>query len=212
MRCVIAVLLAALTACSTAAPEVRPSPGPSSPPAIPSAEGEDGEVQEFVGAEAPLEPERTTYSEFEPPFTFVVPEGWTGGHEHPDYFDIWNGEDIVIGFALPSAIPTSDGEVAWDRLTARRALRLIAGLGTGACSPAESEVDGRPALEMTFEVDGRTHLLTFGAGDFNVEAPWRQRAIAFEIDDTLLLILVQRRAPGDEADVASVLSSIDFDG
>jgi hypothetical protein len=53
-------------------------------------------------------------------------------------------------------------------------------------------------------------LLRFGAGAFRVEPPWRQRAIAFDVDGTLLLILVQRTAPGDEAEEASVLSSIDF--
>ncbi|MGZ8567431.1 MAG: hypothetical protein ACXWXS_10310 [Actinomycetota bacterium] len=66
-------------------------------------------------------------------------------------------------------------------------------------------------LEMSFSVDRRTGLLRFGAGVFRVDPPWRQRAIAFDVDGTLLLILVQRIAPGDEADEASVLSSIDFD-
>ncbi|MGA9162786.1 MAG: hypothetical protein WB297_18230 [Actinomycetota bacterium] len=51
------------------------------------------------GDGTPLEPVRTRYSEFEPPFTCLVPEGWSGGHEHEDYFDIWNGEDLMIGVA-----------------------------------------------------------------------------------------------------------------
>lgn len=64
---------------------------------------------------------------------------------------------------------------------------------------------------MSFSVDHRPGLLRFGAGVFHVEPPWRQRAIAFDVIGTLLMIIVQRRAPGDEADEASVLSSIDFD-
>ena len=211
MRWVIALVLAALTACSSAAPSARPSPEPSPSQASGSPDVEAGAVQEFVGADGTLEPERTRYSEFEASFTFVVPEGWSGGHEHPDYFDIWNGEDLLIGFALPSAIPTSGGEVAWDGLTPREALQLIGELGTERTPIDATEVDGRPALEMSFSVEGRTHLLTFGAGDFNVEAPWRQRAIALDVDGMLMLVLVQRKAPGDEDDEASVLSSIDLD-
>lgn len=206
MRWLIALVLVALTGCSSAATSPRSSTQPSRSPDV-----ETETVQEFVGEGAPLEPERTRYSVFEPPFTFVVPEGWSGGHEHVDYFDIWNGEDLVIGFARPSAIPTSGGSVAWDPLTPNRALRLIGELGAEPSRIAATEVDGRPALEMSFSVDRRTHLLTFGAGDFNVEPPWRQRAIAFDVGGALMLILVQRMAPGDEADEASVLSSIDFD-
>ena len=202
MRWVLALVLAALTVCSSAAQSPQPSPSP---------DVGAGTVQEFVGEGTPLEPVRTRYSAFEPPFTFLVPEGWSGGHEHEDYFDIWNGEDLVIGFARPTAIPTSAGPIAWDSVMPNRALRLIGELGAEPGPIAETEVDGRPALEMSFSVDRRTGLLRFGAGVFHVDPPWRQRAIAFDVDGTLLLILVQRMAPGDEADEASVLSSIDFD-
>ncbi|HJS26308.1 MAG TPA: hypothetical protein VJ913_04195 [Actinomycetota bacterium] len=41
-----------------------------------------------------------------------------------------------------------------------------------------------------------------------MEAPWRQRAIAFDVHETMMLVLVQRKAPGEEDDEASVLSSI----
>ena len=201
MRWVLVLLFAALTACSSAAQSSQPSRSP---------DVEAGAVQEFIGEGTPLEPVRTRYSEFEPPFTFLVPEGWSGGHEHEDYFDIWNGEDLVIGFARPTAIPTSAGRVAWDSVMPNRALRLIGELGAEPSPIAETEVDGRPALEMSFSVDRRTGLLRFGAGVFHVAPPWRQRAIAFDVDGTLLLILVQRMAPGDEADEASILSSIDF--
>jgi hypothetical protein len=44
-----------------------------------------------------------------------------------------------------------------------------------------------------------------------LEPPWQQRAVALDVDGTLLRILVQRTTPGDEAIEASVLSSIDFD-
>jgi hypothetical protein len=202
VRWVLALGLAAVSACSSAAQ----SPRPSRSPAV-----EAEAVQEFVGEGTPLEPVHTRYSEFEPPFTFLVPEGWSGGHEHADYFDLWNGEDLVIGFARPTAIPTSGRPVAWDSVMPNRALRLIGELGAEPSPIAETEVDGRPALEMSFSVDRRTGLLKFGAGVFHVEPPWRQRAIAFDVDGTMLLILVQRMAPGEEADEASVLSSIDFD-
>jgi hypothetical protein len=202
VRWVLALVLAALSACSSAAQSPQPSRSP---------DVEAGTVQEFVGEGTPLEPVRTRYSEFEPPFTFLVPKGWSGGHDHEDYFDIWNGEDLVIGFARPAAIPTSEGPVAWDSVMPNRALRLIGELGAEPSPIAETEVDGRPALEMSFSIDRRTGLLRFGAGVFHVEPRWRQRAIAFDVDGTLLQILVQRTAPGDEADEASVLSSIDFD-
>jgi hypothetical protein len=210
MRWVAALALVGLTACSSPAPAARPSPE-ASPEASPSADITDG-VQEFVGEGAPLEPRRTRYSAFEPPFTFVVPAGWSGGHEHPDYFDIWNGEDLVFGFALPSKIPTASGPVEWGSVTPQRALRLIGNLGTEPSPVTRTEVDGRPAVELSFSVDRRTGLLRFDAGVFHVEPPWRQRAIALGVDGVSVLILVQRMAPGDEADEAAILSSIDFDG
>lgn len=202
MRWVLAFVLAALTACSSAAQSARPSRSPDVEPDT---------VQEFVGEGTPLDPVRTRYSEFDPPFTFLVPKGWSGGHEHEDYFDIWDGQDLVIGFARPTAIPTSEGPVAWDSVMPNRALRLIGELGAKPSPIVETEVDGRTAVEMSFSVDRRTGLLRFGAGVFHVEPPWRQRAIAFDVDGTLILILVQRMAQGDEVDEASVLSSIDFD-
>jgi hypothetical protein len=149
---------------------------------------------------------------FDPPFTFVVPEGWSGGHDHVDFFDIWNGQDVVIGFGRPTAIPGPGEPVPWDRLTPRRALRLLGQIAPSPGPISQTVVAGRPALEMLFAVDRKTHLLTFtGGAEFNVEPPWRQRAIAFEVDGTLLLILVQRTASGDEADEEAVLSSIDFE-
>ena len=203
MRWTAALVLAALTACSGAATAPPPSPTPDVDAA--------GTVQEFVG-EAPLEPGRTRYSVFDPPFTFVVPEGWAGGHDHVDFFDIWNGEDLVIGFGRPTAIPGSGEPVPWDPLTPKRALHLLGQIVPAAEPVSKTTVDGRPALEMSFAVDRKTHLLTFtGGAEFNAEPPWRQRAIVFEVDGTLLLILVQRSASGDEAAETAVLSSVDFE-
>ncbi|MGA9159719.1 MAG: hypothetical protein WB297_02480 [Actinomycetota bacterium] len=79
-----------------------------------SLDVEAGTVQEFVGegsartrAHPVLRVRATVY--------VLRARGWSGGHEHADYFDIWNGEDLVIGFA-PNTIPTSGGPVAWDSL------------------------------------------------------------------------------------------------
>ena len=195
-----ALATATLVACTSAEPATPPSP---------SARAEV--VHEFVGGGAALEAGRIRYSAFEPPFTFAVPEGWEGGHEHADYFDVFDGTDFAVGFARPASIPGPHGRVAADSLTPRRALRVIARIVEDPSAITGTEIDGRPAVEMSFSVDHHTGLLRFPDGTFHIDPPWRQRAVALDVDGTLLIILVQTTAPGDDALDTPLLSSIDFE-
>lgn len=212
MRRVVAVAAAAtLVACSGAG-EPTPQP-PSAPPAAATSSTPTGDadaVHEFLGS-APLEPGVTTYSLFEPPFTFVVPEGWEGGHAHADYFDVWNGADLVVGFGRPAGIPGPDGRIDIESLSPRAALRAMARMVDDPSPITETEVGGRPAFEMSFSVDRRAGLLRFEAGILHVEPPWRQRAIAFDVRGVLLIFLLQTRLPDDDALDTPVLSSVEFE-
>ena len=212
MRRVVAFAAAAtLVACSGAGEPAAQPPGASPPVATsPSPTADTNAVHEFLGS-APLEPGVTTYSQFEPPFTFVVPEGWEGGHAHADYFDVWNGADLVVGFGRPAAVPSPDGGIDIESLSPRAALRAMAGIVDDPSPITETEVDGRPAFEMSFSVDRRAGLLRFEAGVLHVEPPWRQRAIAFDVGGVLLVFLLQTKLPDDEALDTPVLSSVAFE-
>jgi len=211
VRRVVAFAATVLVSCS-AAGEPTPQPPGASPPAAtsrsPTADADV--VHEFLGS-APLEPGVTTYSLFEPPFTFVVPEGWEGGHAHADYFDVWNGADLVVGFGRPAGIPGPDGRIDIESLSPRAALRAMARIVDDPSPITETEVDGHPAFEMSFSDDRRAGLLRFEAGVLHVEPPWRQRAIAFDVGGVLLVFLLQTKLPDDDALDTPVLSSVQFE-
>jgi hypothetical protein len=198
-----------LAACSGGVPAQPPRSETPAVPTPPSPSADADGVHEFLG-EAPLEPGVTRYSLFEPPFTFVVPEGWEGGHSHADYFDVWNGADLVVGFGRPSAVPGPESRIDIDTLTPRDALRAMAELVDDPGPISETEIDGRPAFEMSFSVDRKAGLLRFDAGVLHIEPPWRQRAIAFEVDGVLLVFLLQSTEPDAELD-SPVLSSVEFE-
>jgi hypothetical protein len=198
-----------LAACSGAGAPTEPTPSTSVVAASPSANARADVVHEFLGA-APLEPGRTRYSAFQPPFTFVVPAGWEGGHDHADYFDVWNGADFVVGFGRPAAIAGPDGRIDIEAASPRGALRAMARLVEDPSPISQTEIDGRPAFEMSFSVDHRVGLLTFEGGVLHIEPPWRQRAIAFDVRRTLLIILLQTMHPDVVLDTP-VLSSVEFE-
>jgi hypothetical protein len=200
VRRVAVLAIVALVACSTAPPATLPSPS-----------GDKEAVQEFGGGGVPLEAGRVRYTAFEPSFTFAVPEGWSGGHDHADYFDVWNGTDLVVGFARPVAVPSRHGRIDTSTLTPRGALHAVARLGADPSPITSTEIDDRPAVEMSFTVDRRTGLLRFEAGTFHVEPPWRQRAIALDVGGTLVIVLVQTSAPGEGVPDTPILSSIEFE-
>jgi hypothetical protein len=210
VRRVVTFAAATLVACSGAGEQVGPHRTESPSAAMsPSPTPDADAVHEFLGS-APLEPGVTTYSRFEPPFTFVVPGGWEGGHAHADYFDVWNGADLVVGFGRPAGIP-GDGRIDIESLDPRAALRAMARIVDDPSPITESEVDGRPAFEMSFSVDRRAGLLRFEAGILHVEPPWRQRAIAFDVRGVLLVFLLQTKLPDDDALDTPVLSSVEFE-
>jgi hypothetical protein len=205
MRWLAALALATLVACSSAEPSTGPEPTASASPSASS------EVQEFVGEGPPFEAGRVRSSAFEPPFTFAVPEGWSGGHDYADYFDVWNGEDLVVGFGTPISIPSPHGRIEVASLTPRGALRAVGALVADPSPITETKIDYRPAVEVSFPVDRRTGLLRFEGGTLHVEPPWRVRAIALEVDGTLVIVLVQARAPGADRPDTPILTSIDFE-
>jgi len=211
VRRVVAFAAAMLVSCSAAGEPTPQPPGASSPAATsPSPSPNADAVHEFLGS-APLEPGVTTYSLFAPAFTFVVPEGWEGGHAHADYFDVWNGTDLVVGFGRPSAVPGPDGRIDMETLSPRAALRAMARIVDDPSPITETEVDGHPAFEMSLSVDRRAGLLRFEAGVLHVEPPWRQRAIAFDVRGILLVFLLQTKLPDDDALDTPVLSSVQFE-
>jgi hypothetical protein len=209
-RAAAGIAAVVLVACSGSG--ARPQPSRTEIPSVstsPSLSADPNAVHEFLG-EAPLEPGLTRYSLFEPPFTFLVPEGWEGGHAHADYFDVWNGADLVVGFGRPSSVPGPDGRIEVDALAPRDALRAMSELVDEPGPISETEIDGRPAVEMSFSVDRRAGVLRFDAGVLHVEPPWRQRAIAFDVDGVLLVFLLQTMRPDGALD-SPVLSSVEFE-
>ena len=168
-------------------------------------------MHEFAGGGAPPEAGSIRYSAFEPPFTFVLPEGWSGGHEHADYFDVWDGTDLCRRLRPADR---DSGPRRPDRrrlVTPRGALQAVAEIVDDPSPIAQTTIDDRPAVEMSFRVDRHTGVLAFEGGILHLDPPWRQRAIALEVDGRLLVILVQTSSPGADALDTTVPSSIEFE-
>jgi hypothetical protein len=208
---VVVALVLALTCCSGPAPADRPRDPSPTPSASPSVTVTVEPVHELVGEGASLAAGRYRFSPFRPPLTFAVGEGWSGGHTHVEYFDVWNGEDLAIGFARPSFVTGVDGRVDVGVLSPRGALDTISGTGVDAGRIEPTAVDGRPALEMTFSVQRRRELFGGPAGPLRVEPRWRQRLITLDVEGALVLILVQSLGPASETEVDAVLSSVRFE-
>lgn len=204
MRRLAPVVLMLLVACSGSDPSE-----PSARSASPSGE----EVRSFVGDGAALEPGRYRSDAFEPPMTFEVGKGWTGGHSLSEYFDVFHGDELVIGFARPGFVAGADGDVDVAGLTPRTALEAIDGNAAHAGPITATELAGMPAFEMSFRITTPTVVFGGPEGELTIEPRWEQRAIALDVDGVLVLVLVQRTAdamPSDRSAAEDVLASIRF--
>jgi hypothetical protein len=168
-------------------------------------------VLELVGEGTPLEPGRYRFSPFDPPLTFEVAAGWEGGHTHVEFFDVWYGEDVSVGFARPAFVNGVDGPVEIGRLTPRGVLDTIAGRGFEVSDVASTTIGEVPALEMRFRVEETTALFGGPEGELNIEPRFAQRAITLDVDRTLVVILVQTVGPAPEDAIDALLSSVRFE-
>jgi hypothetical protein len=207
VRAVVPVALALLVGCSSAEPSNLASPPVTeSPP-------DDG-IRPFVGEGAELEPGRYRYDPFEPSTTFAVGKGWVGGHTLAEFFDVFRGDDLTVGFARPAFVMGADGEVDVADLTPRTALETIESNGVQADRIERAELAAVPGSEMSFSVTRPTSVFGGPEGALTLEPPWEQRAIALEVDGALVIVLVQWTAGATAADHAAaedVLASIRFD-
>jgi hypothetical protein len=207
VRAAVAIALALLVGCSSAEPSNPASPSVA---ASPSGDG----IRPLVGDGAELEPGRYRYDPFEPSTTFAVGEGWVGGHTLAEYFDVFHGDELSVGFARPGFVMGADGQVDVAELTPRTALETIEGNDVRAEPIERTELAAVPGFEMSFSVTGPTLVFGGPEGELTLERPWEQRAIAVEVDGALVIVLVQSTADATAADRAAaedVLASIRFD-
>jgi hypothetical protein len=205
------VVLVVLAACSSSDPAVPSSP---SPPASASGSPSADATRPLVGDGAALEPGRYRFDAFQPPLTFAVGEGWVGGHTLAEYFDVFYGDELVIGFARPGFVRGAEGNVDVAELTPRTMLETIEGNAVRAGPITPTELRGLPAFEMSFQVAARTVVFGGPEGELRIEPRWEQRAIALDVDGELVLVLVQWTADAmlsDRSAADDVLRTIRFD-
>jgi hypothetical protein len=209
------IVLVVLAACSSPDASVSTSPSPMTSPSPPtSASPSTDAARPFVGDGAALEPGRYRFDAFSPPLTFVVGEGWVGGHTVSEYFDIFHGDELVIGFGRPEFVGGADGNVEVGELTPRTMLATIGGNVARSGSITSTELGGLPAFEMSFHVRAPTAVFGGPNGRLTIEPRWDQRAITLDVGGVVVLVLVQWTADATASDLSAaddVLRTIRFD-
>jgi hypothetical protein len=205
------VVLVVLAACSSPDPSV---PTSLSAPASASGSFSAHAARPLVGDGAALEPGRYRFEAFRPPLTFAVGEGWVGGHTLSEYFDVFHGDELVLGFARPGFVAGAVSNVDVAGLTPLATLETIEGNAARAGAITTTELGSLPALEMSFHVAAPTVLFGGPEGELTIEPRWDQRAIAVDVDGVLVLVVVQWTAdatPSDRSAADDVLRTIRFE-
>jgi hypothetical protein len=209
VRAVVAIGIALLVGCSSAGPS-----DPATPSGSVAASPSGDDIRPLVGDGAGLEPGRYRFDPFEPSTTFEVDEGWVGGHTLAEFFDVFHGEELSVGFARPGFVMGADGRVDVAELTPRSALETIEDNGVRAEPIQPTELAGIPGFVMSFSVTAPTLVFGGPEGELTLDPSWEQRAIALDVDGALVIVLVQWTADattGDRAAAEHVLASIRFD-
>jgi len=199
---VIAIALAGV-ACSA---EPSSDAGPARP-----------RLLEVEGEGTPLQPGTYTFSPFEPRVTFeLTTEGFEGGHTHPYFFDIWNGQDSALGFAVPGfLIGTGPKHVDVDGMSNEDVLEMLADNPEFHEVAASTMTVGQRSISSIEAVGGREQAPIFGnsEGTYNMSKNVRYRIASLEIGSTIVLVLQVALEPPYRPALAKmepVLETVDF--
>ena len=170
----------------------------------------------FEGGGAPLAPGRYAYDGFTgPPLTIAVGPGWIGGHEIPEFFDVQReAGGVLLGFADPVFVQSSDGRMDVAELTPQGAITSIASIGLLDAEPVRSTtIGGRKAFEVQAVAETNVQLFGGDEGTFTVD-PGEVRLLAVEVRGDLLLIIAsvfEDPPPRVERAIDDVIASVRFE-
>jgi hypothetical protein len=164
-------------------------------------------------SDTPLGPGRYAFTGFTPNVSYRVEQGWTAGHEIPDFFDVQR-PNTVAAFSVPTTVYDRAG-VAQSTLdiTPRQALAMVvANRALHAGAIERTTIDGSPGVVA--------HLTpTVAANIFGGQFPYTTakgsayRLAFVEVDGTLVVVMaVARHRPFAPAfaDAADLIRSVRF--
>jgi hypothetical protein len=211
--------------CATAS--TTPGPiGASVPPSASvapsaSAAATSGIASHLAGAErtlppsqVPIAPGTYRWDGFVPAVSFELESGWQVGHRHPEFFDLFRGDDfpgvsfgrfddVFTGVSAP--VPASDAATVVASLSGFPGLTVS--------PPRPIELGGLPGQEFTLTSSvQQTPLFRGAGGDFKMDPGFETRYRILDLPDGGVLVVgvVARDCGLDEAEelAAPILASL----
>jgi hypothetical protein len=208
----IAVVALMSASCSGSTDEPTPTAVASSPdPSVsetPSVvESQVPGPYDVIGEGTPLDPGLYTYRPFRPGVTFRVDDGWEGGHTNPSFFDVWQEEEVFVGFIAPTFLDLGGGEhratgdldarKVVDLVAARRGLEVTEAVPTQIGGAAGYRIDVASAREgiEVLGIEGEEGALSAPPG-------WFLRWAPVDVGGALVVVMVGIRGERDPVAMA----------
>lgn len=176
---------------ATAPVSLAPTAPPSSPPAAAATSPID--LRPTSGT---LPPGTYTRSDFRPPLTFELGDGWSVGSITPGFFDVQQQSGtpdvIAVQFALVSNIVGADGATV-EATSADAAVAAIKeNPGIVLLGESESRLGGQTGTVVEVENRGPAHapILDVPAGRLGIDADRRLWIALFDAPEGVLAVMV----------------------
>lgn len=201
-RTFLALLPVIALAVAGCAPGPSPSatPGlssmPSPEPPSPSATAAGTTPIDLRQVSGPLAPGSYTRTDFRPPITFELGDGWSVGSVAAGFFDIQQQQGtpdvIAVQFALVSNVVGADGATV-DVASAADAVEAVkANPGLVLIDESESRLGGQTGTVLEVENRGPAHapILDVLAGRLGIDADRRLWIAIFDTSHGVLAVMV----------------------
>jgi hypothetical protein len=199
---VLAFLTVIVAGCGTTPVSPAPSASTSSTPAVSQVSSESpsesasasGSAQELTAG--PLQPDTYTRTGFQPPVTFAVDEGWTGGTLATGFFDVQQQQAtpdvIAVQFGKVEAVFGADGALVDgpDAQTASDAIKANSGLEP--VGESESLLGGKAGVVIEVRNTSGRHspILQVPPGRLGIDSGRQLWIALFDTSDGLLAVMV----------------------
>jgi hypothetical protein len=192
--CLLPLIVLAVAAC---APGSSPDPGTGAPArSSPSATVTASLTTDLPLAAGTLPPGSYTRSDFRPPITFELGEGWSVGSVAARFFDVQQLQGtpdvIAVQFARVGSVIGTDGATV-EAVTAADAVGAIkANSGLVTIDESESRLGGQTGTVVEVENRGPAHAPIFDvpAGRLGIDARRRLWIALFDTSDGVLAVMV----------------------
>ena len=192
--CLLPVMALAVAACA---------PGPSAVPATvasarptPSSTAVGSLATDLRQAAGPLAPGSYTRSDFRPPITFELGEGWSVGSVAAGFFDVQQQQGtpdvIALQFARVGSVVGADGATVEAAIAADAVDAIKVNPGLVTIGESESRLGGQTGTVVEVENRGPAHapILDVPAGRLGIDAGRRLWIGLFDTSDGVLAVMV----------------------